>query len=177
MELSGSPRIEWDPSPIPWALLQVTVTNVNTVNVLGKVKKDPLTGRPYKRSDVKKAYVTVTEPVTVRVLPLFDGSGCAKPCTSPVYAASKRRLQAFLFASQGMVSLCIVSLLYSSSISWQLCFICRIFDSCMAAAPGHHPPACRARASSLYFLSQFPELYKAEPPKPEQPAPPVPANS
>jgi hypothetical protein len=53
---------------------------------------DPLTGRPYKRSDVKKAYVTVTEPVTVRVLPLFDGSGCAKPCTSPVYAASKRRL-------------------------------------------------------------------------------------
>jgi large subunit ribosomal protein L23 len=41
------------------ALFNVSVTNVNTMNVKGKTKR--WKGRPYKRSDTKKAIVTLAE--------------------------------------------------------------------------------------------------------------------
>lgn len=36
---------------------QIDVEKVNTLNVLGKTKRDHMTRKPYKRPDYKKAYV------------------------------------------------------------------------------------------------------------------------
>ena len=47
------------------ALFGVQVTNVNTLNVKGKTKK--WKGRPYTRSDVKKAVVTLAEGQSIDV--------------------------------------------------------------------------------------------------------------
>ena len=47
------------------ALFSVTVKKVNTLNVKGKTKK--WQGRPYTRSDVKKAVVTLAEGQSIDV--------------------------------------------------------------------------------------------------------------
>ena len=47
------------------ALFKVTVTGVNTLNQKGKSKK--WKGRPYTRSDVKKAIVTLAEGQSIDV--------------------------------------------------------------------------------------------------------------
>jgi large subunit ribosomal protein L23 len=47
------------------ALFNVSVTNVNTMNVKGKTKK--WKGRPYKRSDVKKAVVTLADGQSIDI--------------------------------------------------------------------------------------------------------------
>ena len=47
------------------ALFNVGVTNVNTMNVKGKTKR--WKGRPYTRSDVKKAIVTLAEGQSIDV--------------------------------------------------------------------------------------------------------------
>ncbi len=47
------------------ALFSVSVKKVNTLNVKGKTKK--WQGRPYKRSDVKKAVVTLAEGQSIDV--------------------------------------------------------------------------------------------------------------
>lgn len=47
------------------ALFDVTVTGVNTLNQKGKSKR--WRGRPYKRSDVKKAVVTLAEGDSIDV--------------------------------------------------------------------------------------------------------------
>ena len=47
------------------ALFPVTVTGVNTINVKGKTKR--WKGRPYTRSDVKKAIVTLAEGSSIDV--------------------------------------------------------------------------------------------------------------
>ena len=47
------------------ALFGVSVTGVNTINQKGKTKK--WKGRPYTRSDVKKAIVTLAEGQTIDV--------------------------------------------------------------------------------------------------------------
>jgi large subunit ribosomal protein L23 len=43
----------------------VTVTGVNTMNVKGKTKR--WKGRPYTRSDVKKAVVTLADGQTIDI--------------------------------------------------------------------------------------------------------------
>jgi large subunit ribosomal protein L23 len=47
------------------ALFGVTVTNVNTIVQKGKTKR--WRGKPYQRSDVKKAIVTLAEGQTIDV--------------------------------------------------------------------------------------------------------------
>ncbi|HVQ07853.1 MAG TPA: 50S ribosomal protein L23 [Allosphingosinicella sp.] len=47
------------------ALFNVSVTNVNTMNVKGKTKK--WKGRPYTRSDVKKAVVTLADGQSIDI--------------------------------------------------------------------------------------------------------------
>ena len=47
------------------ALFGVTVTNVNTIVTKGKTKR--WKGQPYRRSDVKKAIVTLAEGQTIDV--------------------------------------------------------------------------------------------------------------
>ena len=47
------------------ALFSVKVTGVNTINVKGKTKR--WKGKPYKRSDVKKAVVTLAEGQSIDV--------------------------------------------------------------------------------------------------------------
>ena len=47
------------------ALFNVSVTGVNTMNVKGKTKR--WKGRPYTRSDVKKAIVTLAEGQSIDV--------------------------------------------------------------------------------------------------------------
>jgi large subunit ribosomal protein L23 len=47
------------------ALFPVTVTGVNTINVKGKTKR--WKGRPYTRSDVKKAVVTLADGQTIDI--------------------------------------------------------------------------------------------------------------
>jgi large subunit ribosomal protein L23 len=47
------------------ALFNVSVTNVNTLNSKGKTKR--WKGRPYQRSDVKKAIVTLAEGQSIDV--------------------------------------------------------------------------------------------------------------
>ena len=47
------------------ALFNVTVTGVNTINQKGKTKR--WKGRPYKRSDSKKAIVTLAEGQSIDV--------------------------------------------------------------------------------------------------------------
>ncbi len=47
------------------ALFNVSVTGVNTMNVKGKTKK--WKGRPYKRSDVKKAVVTLADGQSIDI--------------------------------------------------------------------------------------------------------------
>jgi large subunit ribosomal protein L23 len=47
------------------ALFDVKVTNVNTLVQQGKVKK--WKGRPYKRSDIKKAIVTLAEGQSIDI--------------------------------------------------------------------------------------------------------------
>jgi large subunit ribosomal protein L23 len=47
------------------ALFNVSVTGVNTMNVKGKTKR--WKGRPYTRSDVKKAVVTLAEGQTIDI--------------------------------------------------------------------------------------------------------------
>ena len=47
------------------ALFNVSVTNVNTMTVKGKTKR--WKGRPYTRSDVKKAIVTLAEGQSIDV--------------------------------------------------------------------------------------------------------------
>jgi large subunit ribosomal protein L23 len=47
------------------ALFNVSVTNVNTMNVKGKTKR--WKGRPYTRSDVKKAVVTLADGQTIDI--------------------------------------------------------------------------------------------------------------
>ncbi|MBB5687625.1 50S ribosomal protein L23 [Sphingobium boeckii] len=47
------------------ALFDVTVMNVNTMNQKGKTKR--WKGKPYKRSDVKKAVVTLAEGQSIDV--------------------------------------------------------------------------------------------------------------
>ena len=47
------------------ALFNVSVTGVNTMNVKGKTKR--WKGRPYTRSDVKKAVVTLAEGQSIDV--------------------------------------------------------------------------------------------------------------
>jgi large subunit ribosomal protein L23 len=44
---------------------KVKVTNVNTINVKGKVKR--WKGKPYKRNDVKKAIVTLAEGSSIDI--------------------------------------------------------------------------------------------------------------
>jgi len=47
------------------ALFNVSVTNVNTMNVKGKTKR--WKGRPYTRSDVKKAVVTLADGQSIDI--------------------------------------------------------------------------------------------------------------
>jgi len=47
------------------ALFNVSVTGVNTMNVKGKTKR--WKGRPYTRSDVKKAVVTLADGQTIDI--------------------------------------------------------------------------------------------------------------
>ena len=47
------------------ALFGVSVTNVNTMNVKGKTKR--WKGRPYQRSDVKKAVVTLADGQSIDI--------------------------------------------------------------------------------------------------------------
>jgi len=47
------------------ALFKVSVTGVNTMNVKGKTKR--WKGRPYTRSDVKKAVVTLADGQTIDI--------------------------------------------------------------------------------------------------------------
>ena len=47
------------------ALFNVSVTNVNTMNVKGKTKK--WKGRPYTRSDMKKAVVTLADGQSIDI--------------------------------------------------------------------------------------------------------------
>ncbi|MFY8140137.1 MAG: 50S ribosomal protein L23 [Caulobacter sp.] len=47
------------------ALFKVTVTKVNTLNVKGKTKR--FRGRPGRRSDVKKAIVTLAEGQSIDI--------------------------------------------------------------------------------------------------------------
>ena len=47
------------------ALFNVSVTGVNTMNVKGKTKR--WKGRPYQRSDVKKAIVTLAEGQSIDI--------------------------------------------------------------------------------------------------------------
>ena len=47
------------------ALFPVTVTGVNTINVKGKTKR--WKGAPYKRSDAKKAVVTLAEGQSIDI--------------------------------------------------------------------------------------------------------------
>ena len=47
------------------ALFPVTVTGVNTMNVKGKTKR--WKGRPYKRTDTKKAIVTLAEGQSIDI--------------------------------------------------------------------------------------------------------------
>jgi large subunit ribosomal protein L23 len=47
------------------ALFKVSVTGVNTMNVKGKTKR--WKGRPYTRSDVKKAVVTLADGETIDI--------------------------------------------------------------------------------------------------------------
>src|SRR6201991_3445398 len=47
------------------ALFNVSVTGVNTMNVKGKTKR--WRGRPYTRSDVKKAVVTLADGQTIDI--------------------------------------------------------------------------------------------------------------
>ena len=58
------------------ALFNVSVTGVNTMNAKGKTKR--WKGRPYTRSDVKKAVVTLADgqsiDITTRDLRLGDGT-------------------------------------------------------------------------------------------------------
>jgi large subunit ribosomal protein L23 len=47
------------------ALFNVSVTGVNTMNVKGKTKR--WKGRPYKRSDIKKAVVTLADGQSIDI--------------------------------------------------------------------------------------------------------------
>jgi large subunit ribosomal protein L23 len=53
------------------ALFRVDVTGVNTLNQKGKTKR--WKGRPYQRSDIKKAIVTLAEGQTIDVTTGIEG--------------------------------------------------------------------------------------------------------